>query len=254
MKIFKYFVAFFLLATFHAGAQESPKERIIILNGHFFKELPPSIKNAPTPQDMKIFMLSTPKGARAIGMLTATELSNNTVKHAIPAEQVFEGKELLRRFNEAIENSNKRISTMSETKPTIEIGDKFPKFSATDIDGKKWTNEDVEGKIMVLNLWYTGCGPCRAEMPELSTWKDEMPDVMFFSSTYESPDVARQVLDKVEFNWTHLVNDIQFKEFIGDNGYPFTMIIGKDGKIAAFEYGTSPAQRASLKQKIQSLR
>lgn len=107
---------------------------------------------------------------------------------------------------------------------------------------------------MVLNLWFTGCGPCRKEMPELSTWKDTMPDVMFFSSTYETPEIARQVLDKVNFNWIHLVNDTQFKNWIGGNGYPLTIIIDKDGKIAAFEYGTSPEQRAALKNKILELR
>ena len=107
---------------------------------------------------------------------------------------------------------------------------------------------------MVLNLWFTGCGPCRKEMPELSTWKDEMPEVMFFSSTYESPEVAKQVLDKIHFNWIPLVNDTQFKEFIGNNGYPLTIVVDKSGKIAAFEYGTSPEQRASLKKKISELR
>ena len=68
---------------------------------------------------------------------------------------------------------------MGAKKPLIKVGDKFSDFSATDITGKRWTNADIEGKITVLNLWFTGCGPCRAEMPELSTWKDEMSDVMF---------------------------------------------------------------------------
>ena len=117
-----------------------------------------------------------------------------------------------------------------------------------------WTHEDVKGKVMVLNLWFTGCGPCRKEMPELSTWKDEMPDVMFFSSTYETAEIAKRVLDKVHFNWIPLVNDTQFHKFIGNNGYPLTIVVDKSGKIAAFEYGTSPEQRASLKNKISELR
>lgn len=143
---------------------------------------------------------------------------------------------------------------MRASKPLIKDGDVFPDFSAVDITGKKWTNADIKGKIMVLNLWFTGCATCRKEMPELSTWKDEMPDVMFFSSTYESPEVARQVLDNVKFNWIHLVNDTRFKNFIGNNGYPLTIVVDKYGKIAAFKYGTSPEQRESLKNKISKLR
>lgn len=81
-----------------------------------------------------------------------------------------------------------------------------------------------------------------------------MPDVMFFSSTYEAPEVAKQVFDKVRFNWIPLVNDTQFKKFIGNNGYSLTIVMDKSGKIAAFEYGTSPEQRESLKNKISGLR
>ena len=127
-------------------------------------------------------------------------------------------------------------------------------FLATDIDGKQWTREDVKGKVMVLNLWYSGCAPCRAEMPELSTWKNEMPDVMYFSATYESAEVARPIVEKQEFNWTHLVDNTQFKEFIGSNDYPMTIIVDKAGVVSMIEHGTSPTQRAELKKNIEELR
>ena len=60
-------------------------------------------------------------------------------------------------------------------------GEQFPSFCETDMDGRTWTNDSVRGHVMVLNLWYSGCGPCRAEMPELSTWKEQLPEVMFSS-------------------------------------------------------------------------
>lgn len=241
-----------MIISISAGADNA--KRIIILNGHFFKELPAVVKNQATPQDMKMFFIETPNAAKVLCMYSPSiELSEETLKYSVPAEDIAEGKELLRRYNE--QRVEGGISFRIESsKPQIKIGDTFPKFSSTDIAGKTWTNEDVKGKVMVLNLWFTGCEPCRREMPELSTWKDEMPDVMFFSSTYEAPEIACQVLDNVKFNWIHLVNDTQFKEWIGKNGYPLTIIVDKSGKIAAFEYGTSPEQRAALKSKISELR
>lgn len=233
-------------------AQNSKK--IIILNGYFFNELPAAVKNNQFSQDMKLFTIKTPNGTSAVCMVAPSiNLSEESLQYAIPVESVPEGEELLRRYNE--QKDEKGISfTMGASTPTIKIGDKFPEFTANDIDGKTWTNADITGKVAVFNLWFTGCGPCRKEMPELSTWKDEMPDVMFFSSTYETPDVARQVLDKVNFNWIPLVNDKQFKEWIGSNGYPLTIVVDKSGNITDFEYGTSPEQRASLKSKISELR
>ena len=238
-----------------AQAENTQKpKRIIIYNGHFFNELPSAIKNNSMPRDIKMFFVETPNATKAICMYSpSVKLSEESLQYAIPIENVLEGEELLRRYNE--QKEGKAISfTMPPTKPLIKVGDTFPQFSATDITGKTWTNSDIDGKVMVLNLWFTGCGPCRGEMPELSVWKDEMPDVMFFSSTYEAPEIARQVLDKVNFNWIPLVNNKQFKEWIGGNGYPLTVVVDKSGKIAAFEYGTSPEQRASLKKRISELR
>ncbi len=248
------FIISFLM-SFCVIASAEKNEKIIIYNGYFFNELPDAVENSKATKDMKLFIIATPEGTNAIGMYApSVELSEESLRYAVPVENITEGAELLRRYNEQKENSKNISFTMSAKKPLIKIGDVFPNFSATDINGRTWTNADVAGKIIVLNLWFTGCGPCRAEMPELSAWKDEMPDVMFFSSTYEAPEIARQVLDKINFNWIPLVNDTQFRKFIGTHGYPLTIIVDKAGKIAAFEYGTSKEQRAALKNKILELR
>lgn len=252
-KLRTFLFSLMMLLCITASA-EQPK-RIIIVNGYFFNELPSAIKKDATPQDIKLFFIETPNETKAICMYSPSiKLSEESLRYAIPVEKVNEGDELLRRYNEQKEKSQSLSFTMGTSDPLIKVGDKFPDFSAKDITDKIWTHEDVKGKVMVLNLWFIGCGPCRKEMPELSTWKDEMPDVMFFSSTYETAEIAKRVLDKVHFNWIPLVNDTQFHKFIGNNGYPLTIVVDKSGKIAAFEYGTSPEQRASLKNKISELR
>lgn len=182
------------------------------------------------------------------------ELTEDALQYAIPVKDVPGGEELLRRYNEEKDKPDHLSFTIEASEALVKVGYTFPEFSATDISGKTWTNADVKDKVMVLNLWFSGCGPCRSEMPELSSWKDEMPDVMFFSSTYESAEVAQQVFNAVNYNWIPLVNDTQFTKFIGKNGYPLTIVIDKSGKIAAFEYGTSTEQRATLKNKILELR
>ncbi|NDW12085.1 TlpA family protein disulfide reductase [Bacteroides sp. 214] len=254
----KLLITFILIGSLLFGGistslANKPK-RIMIINGTFYYEIPSEIENIKGVSDRKLFMLSTSNGTRAIGIqCPSVILSNEVLQRSIPIDEVPEGEELLRRYHEAIANF-KDIKSATESKPLINVGDTFPMFTAVDIHGKTWTNADVKGKVMALNLWFTGCGPCRTEMPELSEWKNEMPDVMFFSSTYETPEVARQVLDKVTFNWIPLVNDIQFKELIGTKGYPLTIVVNKKGRIVAFEYGTSPEKRAKLKEAIQSLR
>lgn len=242
------------MAAVRAVAQEtSAPKRIIIIDSKFFRNLPEGVAKMMTPDGIKFFMISTPNGTKAVGIKMPEPLSDEVLRDTLPMAQVPEAVELLRRFDEAQAKSEGIKVSSNKTEPLLKEGTKFPEFTATDMDGRTWDNADVKGKVMVLNIWFTGCGPCRAEMPELSTWKDEMPDVMFFSSTYESADIARPVIESCKFNWIPLVNDTLFHQYIGNNGYPLTVVIDKEGIVAMVEYGTSATQREALKQKITSL-
>ena len=250
MKLIRFFLILLVMSiAMFANAQTVSKaKKIIIIDGYFFKEMPVGKQKIS-----KIYMVKTASGASAAGLELSEALPENVLKYAIPVEKVPEGNLLLKKYNETKKNGNGHFAVpIGENK--LNEGDKFPKFSATDVNGRTWTNADVKDKVMVLNLWFTGCGPCRREMPELSTWKDEMPDVMFFSSTYENAKTALPVLEAQKFNWIPIVNDTQFVEFVGANGYPVTIVIDKNGIVAKVEYGTSVIQRAELKEKIQSLR
>ena len=63
----------------------------------------------------------------------------------------------------------------------------------------------VKGRVMVINLWSSGSGPGRAEMPILSEWKEQLPGVMFFSATYHDAETAKRITDTHHFTWTHLI-------------------------------------------------
>ena len=48
------------------------------------------------------------------------------------------------------------------------MGEKLPDFSVSCLDGKDFRLADQEGKITVLNVWATWCGPCVKELPYFS--------------------------------------------------------------------------------------
>lgn len=248
MRLFRWLLV--LVAVVMAAgmcAQEGAKgSKIYIIDGYFFHEIPMDHSLLDG-----LLSIRTANGTKAFGLTLKEPLPEEAKQYAVPKEQIPEADVLLEMYNE---KKSRVIHFSVEKENILKPGEKFPHFDAQDIDGRKWSSADVEGKVMVLNCWFTGCGPCRAEMPELSKWKEEMPDVMFFSSTYEKPETARPVLERAGFNWIPLVNNTQFIEYIGGNGYPMTIVVGKDGKIAQIEYGTSPLQRDSLKDTIRSLR
>lgn len=234
-----------------AGAhskERSNSDRIVIIGESFFREIPVSMQYIS-----RMHMLKTPAGTSAVGLELSMGLPERALEFSVPCDSIPEGTLLLKLFKEDVAKGG-GIAMRVAREEILKVGEAFPEFSATDIDGKVWTNADIKGKVAVFNLWFTGCGPCRAEMPELSSWKDAMPDVMFFSATYEDAEKARPVIESRNFNWIPLVNDKTFKAFVGRNGYPMTIVIDKNGMASKVEYGTSPMQRAELKERIEALR
>ena len=47
-------------------------------------------------------------------------------------------------------------------------------FTYPDINGHKISLSDFKGKVVLLDIWATWCGPCRAELPHLKKLEEEM--------------------------------------------------------------------------------
>lgn len=119
---------------------------------------------------------------------------------------------------------------------------------------------DFTGKVIVVNLWATWCGPCRAEVPDYEKVRREFAGkpVEFIGLTTEDPRVAT---DKVK----QFVRDFNFGFRVGwadreaaralMNGQriiPQTIVLSSDGRVVGHWNGYSRGQsRDRLKQTIE---
>lgn len=47
-------------------------------------------------------------------------------------------------------------------------------FTAYLLDGSKVSLADLRGKVIVVNLWASWCGPCKQEMPMMDAMQDKL--------------------------------------------------------------------------------
>lgn len=126
-------------------------------------------------------------------------------------------------------------------------------FSLKDLEGKVWNKQAFLGHIVVVNMWYSGCGPCLREMPELSGWKNKYSDVLFFSANFEKADKVRRITTQRGFTWTHLVEDNYFIKWVNTAGYPVTIVIDPKGNVRAIVDGSDSAKHKEVLDTVEKL-
>ena len=236
MKQIKAFAVLLALLPLATLAQEERIDTVIpkfLSNGYFFREMP-----------------TLPDGEKTMSRLKDKK---SLIRKAIPREQVHNADQFLNGLNMmATVTSLTQAGVKADgTWYSPKEGEPFPQFSEKDMDGRTWTNDSVKGRVMVINLWYSGCGPCRAEMPILSEWKEQLPGVMFFSATYHDAETAKRITDKHHFTWTHLVEAKDMMAWIGYEGFPLTIVVDKKGIVRHAVHGTNETKREELLAKIK---
>ena len=133
-----------------------------------------------------------------------------------------------------IEAAIKNVSLTENAHFKME-GQKFPKFSFTDLNGKHYTNENSSGKIVVLKCWFIRCHACVAEFPELNElvnqYKDRN-DIVFVSLAFDKEADLRAFLLTKTFNYATVSSPVSFiQDTLMVNAYPTHFIIDKNGNI-----------------------
>lgn len=115
-------------------------------------------------------------------------------------------------------------------------------FTGTAVDGSTVTSDDYADTVLVLNFWYAGCGPCRAEAETLeSTYQAVAPEGAEFLGVniYDGPEQATAFEKQYGITYPSLLAQkdadlkLAFADWTSVQATPTTLVIDRQGRVAA---------------------
>lgn len=119
---------------------------------------------------------------------------------------------------------------------------------------------NYSGKVLVVNLWATWCGPCRMETPELVKLHKEYQGrgVEMVGLSTEDPDASEESVSdfvrqyKVDYQIGWATREVALTLMQGRGSIPQSFIIARDGRILKRFVGFNPEKTPSqIKQALE---
>lgn len=129
--------------------------------------------------------------------------------------------------------------------------------TGTSSAGDPLSAADHRGDVVVLNLWYAACGPCREEAPDLAAIADEHPDGVRFIgiNTRDDAATARAFEQTFDIPYPSIIDNqgtavLALRGVATPNAVPTTIVLDKQGRVSARLSGK--ADPSTLRTLIES--
>lgn len=135
-----------------------------------------------------------------------------------------------------------------------QIGSGAPALSGALLDGSEAALDDYEGKVVYLDFWYIGCGPCMRAMPHLADMQEEFgPEGFTVLGVNHHQDAAtvQRYLDYRKLEIPQLMID-SLPEGYPVRAYPTWFVIGRDGQVAHRDMGYGEGTDAVLDSVVRA--
>lgn len=142
-----------------------------------------------------------------------------------------------------LQGSNKGYISGDGTVTEIDEADRSApiEFEGVDENGDPISSSDYAGQVLVLNFWYAGCAPCRAEAPDLEKLNTQFAGqgASFLGvNVRDQAATARSFAETYGVSYPSIVDtdgamQYAFAGTVAPNAVPTTLVLDTEGRVAA---------------------
>lgn len=131
--------------------------------------------------------------------------------------------------------TDKETSTISGTPGEVKIGDYLREATLDGLNGKKKKLSDFKGKPLIINVWASWCGPCRAEMGSLERLAKQYNGKEFNVigiSTDDYHNKAAAFIKQTGITFENFLDSkLVLENMLGANTIPLTILVDDHGRV-----------------------
>lgn len=123
----------------------------------------------------------------------------------------------------------------------VAIGQPLRDATMLGLNGPTKRLAELRGRPLIINVWASWCGPCRAEMASIErlAWRDDAAGFRIIGiSTDDHADRAQAWLRQSNATISHYIDrQLQLENMLGASMLPLTVFVSADGRVLARVYG-----------------
>jgi thiol-disulfide isomerase/thioredoxin len=130
-------------------------------------------------------------------------------------------------------------SSAANTPGEVPVGGTLREATLLGLNGPSRRLDAFRGRPLIINVWASWCGPCKAEMASLErlAWRGEQFAIIGIS-TDDYADQAGSLLKNTNATISHFIDqDRQMEIMLGASQLPLTVFVDADGRILKKIYG-----------------
>jgi thiol-disulfide isomerase/thioredoxin len=136
----------------------------------------------------------------------------------------------------------------------VAVGAPLREITMKGLSGAAQKLSEFRGRPLIINVWASWCGPCRAEMASLERLSRSRAGEKFSVigiSTDDHADAARAFLRQNPTSFRHFIdNRLALENMLGADRLPLTVLVDAQGRVLSRTYGEQAWDSPQMLQKI----